>query len=707
MYKKAQKRLIISIIIAILILAVVGIIVVVINTKERGKEYIDSATGMSIKDGMPQPIYKVTDSMTDGYTNEGSDILRFVVYVETDYDTDLDNKRDLVKAVVQVPRKAATGEVKVPVIYEGSPYKAGTNYSDFNKDEKSQLTEDNLKNSPAPRVATGNSDTLTQAANADYRSWYYTFSDDSSESDEPEICIEGMKDYDDSLSRGYAVVQSAGLGTYDSEGIESCGSTLERDAFKSIVEWLHGDRVAYTNKSDNIRIDANWSNGKVAMTGFSYSAAIAYEVADTGVPGLETIIAVAGPYSWYDYVNSQGMIKERGNFDYISFLSSHCASRFFGDYDDDKLKHYEKYLGFLKKEADKARADYNEFWASRDYVTSPTNCHSSVLLIHGLNDDNVTSKQFDIARDRLKKAGCDVRTIIHQGGHSVPLSSTSRTNALYDGYTYDDIVNLWYAHYLLGLDNKATAFADIMCQSNITGEYALVSEWDSGEKRTHKLGEGAHIIDGNKGIGSNEELLENVLNGESSDLSACYSYSITESVTINGKIPVHLRIKSDYIGEGELPLEVYLVDYCEEPFPAYIVPEDKDQYASFIGENKSESMADYQVNANRKIISSGLIDLQNKDSGYAPASATKPAQRIDSGVYYDYVVYLKPNYYVVQPGHRLELYVTTTKFAEKINEGFNIEDYYKVPEKWTLNIDDSASFIELPVTKGSSDIKLK
>ena len=34
-------------------------------------------------------------------------------------------------------------------------------------------------------------------------------------------------------------------------------------------------------------------------------------------------------------------------------------------------------------------------------------------------------------------------------------------------------------------------------------------------------------------------------------------------------------------------------------------------------------------------------------------------------------------------------------------------DYYKVPEKRTLNIDDSSSFIELPVTKGSSDIKLK
>ena len=33
------------------------------------------------------------------YTNEGSDLLRFVVYVETDYDTDLDGKPDLIKTI--------------------------------------------------------------------------------------------------------------------------------------------------------------------------------------------------------------------------------------------------------------------------------------------------------------------------------------------------------------------------------------------------------------------------------------------------------------------------------------------------------------------------------------------------------------------------------------------------------------------------------
>ncbi|MBQ3404356.1 MAG: hypothetical protein IJG63_02935, partial [Oscillospiraceae bacterium] len=43
------------------------------------------------------------------YSNEDSDIIRFFVYVETDYDTDGDGQLDLVKALVQLPRSAAEG----------------------------------------------------------------------------------------------------------------------------------------------------------------------------------------------------------------------------------------------------------------------------------------------------------------------------------------------------------------------------------------------------------------------------------------------------------------------------------------------------------------------------------------------------------------------------------------------------------------------
>lgn len=76
--------------------------------------------------GTAQPILQYTNLRKADYTNEGSDILRFCVYVETDYDTDADGKADLVEALVQVPRSAAEGYYKAGVIYDPTPYGAGT-----------------------------------------------------------------------------------------------------------------------------------------------------------------------------------------------------------------------------------------------------------------------------------------------------------------------------------------------------------------------------------------------------------------------------------------------------------------------------------------------------------------------------------------------------------------------------------------------------
>ena len=59
--------------------------------------------------GMAQPIFPyTTGSVETGYSNADSDVIRYCVYVETNYDTDDDGKLDLVKAVVQVPRAAAS-----------------------------------------------------------------------------------------------------------------------------------------------------------------------------------------------------------------------------------------------------------------------------------------------------------------------------------------------------------------------------------------------------------------------------------------------------------------------------------------------------------------------------------------------------------------------------------------------------------------------
>ena len=76
--------------------------------------------------GMAQPIFPyTTGAVTEGYDNAKSDIIRYCVYVETNYDTDADGKRDLVKALVQIPRAAMEGDYKAATIYEARPYITG------------------------------------------------------------------------------------------------------------------------------------------------------------------------------------------------------------------------------------------------------------------------------------------------------------------------------------------------------------------------------------------------------------------------------------------------------------------------------------------------------------------------------------------------------------------------------------------------------
>ena len=55
------------------------------------------------ENGLAQPVFPLTDGKTgEKYDPATSSIVRYCVYVETDYDVDGDGKRDLVKAVVQV-----------------------------------------------------------------------------------------------------------------------------------------------------------------------------------------------------------------------------------------------------------------------------------------------------------------------------------------------------------------------------------------------------------------------------------------------------------------------------------------------------------------------------------------------------------------------------------------------------------------------------
>ena len=126
--------------------------------------------------GMAQPIFPyTTGEVTEGYSNDESDIIRYCVYVETNYDTDDDGKLDLVKALVQIPRAAMEGNYKAATIYEARPYITGCNES-MNPGENlgsEGYDISKLYSQPDKRVPAGTATTAEAAANADSADWYY------------------------------------------------------------------------------------------------------------------------------------------------------------------------------------------------------------------------------------------------------------------------------------------------------------------------------------------------------------------------------------------------------------------------------------------------------------------------------------------------------------------------------------------------------
>ena len=315
--------------------------------------------------GMAQPIFPyTTGEVTEGYSNDESDIIRYCVYVETNYDTDDDGKLDLVKALVQIPRAAMEGNYKAATIYEARPYITGCNES-MNPGENlgsEGYDISKLYSQPDKRVPAGTATTAEAATNANSADWYYW------NPSEWMYDYEDLNWYDYYLVRGFAVVECGGLGTKGSDGFETCGTDLEIDAFKCVIEWLHGDRVAYTDKTSNVAISADWSSGKVGMTGRSYAGTTQFGLATTGVAGLETIVPVAGIASWYEYTNSQG-ISTNSLVNYSERLGWYCNGRYLDPDDYATIaEKYGNYMYQIQQDQLKSNGDYSEHWATRDYT---------------------------------------------------------------------------------------------------------------------------------------------------------------------------------------------------------------------------------------------------------------------------------------------------------------------------------------------------
>ncbi|WP_223154743.1 Xaa-Pro dipeptidyl-peptidase [Aestuariibaculum sediminum] len=357
-----------------------------------------------------KPVFKYGQAQIVEAFNDPEKWIRHDLWVETNFDTDGDGKLDRMHVDVTRPYQTETDGLKLPVIYESSPYYAGVapNIKGVFWDVNHELGE-TPKDHVHPEVTRIGQRPII--SNSQVKKW---------------------------VPRGYIVVHSSSPGTGFSQGAPTVGGDNESLAPKAVIDWLNGRAKGYTEPYGSETVEAYWTTGKVGMTGTSYNGTIPLAAATTGVEGLEVIIPVAPNTSYYHYYRSNGLVRSPGGYlgEDIDVLYEFIHSG-----DESKRSYNNQFVrdSILRKNQDRITGDYNAFWASRDYLNDMDSMHAALLMSHGFNDWNVMPEHSYRIYKKAKDMGLNTQIYYHQFGHGGPPPL--------------DMMNKWFTHYLFGIDN--------------------------------------------------------------------------------------------------------------------------------------------------------------------------------------------------------------------------------------------------------------
>lgn len=333
------------------------------------------------------------------------------LWVETEFDSDTDGKPDRMHVSVTRPQQTDTEGLKVPVIYQTSPYYSGTGSNDakYFWSPRQELGSDPPKHDEAPSIEQQPRRTV--------------------------LSREHLKDW---VPRGFAVVHSSSPGTGLSQGCPTIGADNESLAPKAVIDWLCGRAKGFSTIDGEEEVKADWCTGKVGMTGTSYNGTLCLAAATTGVEGLEVIIPVAPNTSYYHYYRSHGLVRHPGGYmgEDIDVLYDFVNSGPTGKREHCNCEVRDK---TLLGQLDRKTGNYNDFWKGRDYIHDLAPMKAAMLMSHAFNDWNVMPEHSIRIFEAARAKGLPTQLFMHQGGHGGPPPLSQ--------------MNRWFSRYLYGIDN--------------------------------------------------------------------------------------------------------------------------------------------------------------------------------------------------------------------------------------------------------------
>ncbi|GGM09468.1 CocE/NonD family hydrolase [Micromonospora yangpuensis] len=583
----------------------------------RGGIAVLAATALAVLAASPQavaadepPTIVVSDGVTQpvfGY----SDAIRERLFIDSTFDSDNDGLRDIIAFDVMRPKATADG-LKVPVVMDASPYY--TTLCRGNDSEcKVDLDGDGLLDK--------------------WPLWYDNYF----------------------VPRGYAVILLDMVGTGNSTGCPTTNANQDNLSAKQAINWLNG-RATARNAAGEV-VKADWHNGKSGMIGKSYDGSLAMATAVTGVQGLTTIVPIGGPSEYYDYVRSNGVVT-RGN-SYVSYLANVVTNPERRDY----CKPVRDALGAADGDE---HGDYTAFWNERSYVKKVPKQSASVLLYHGINDDNVRADHMSKYWYALAENDIPRKLWISQEGHVDPFDSRRAV--------WVDTLHRWFDFWLQGVANG------IMDEPRLDIERAA-DVWEThadwpipGKVDTEVFLQPATSGAGGLGLvptakpatgrfqDSRTQSQNTMINNPGvvqPHRLAFLSEPLTAPLHISGTPTMQIRASAD---QTDTNFGVILVDYGTDERVAHrasgegiITLDTQDCW----GESSATDDACYRqtvkrvATADTELVTKGIMDAQNRQS-------IRVAVPLVPGESYNFSWPLLPEDYVFKPGHRIGVIVVAS-----------------------------------------------
>lgn len=539
------------------------------------------------------PVFKDGEAQIVEAFNDPTKWIRHDLWVETEFDTDGDGKLDRMHVDVTRPYQTEKEGLKLPIVYESSPYFAGTaslqNGVMWNVNHELGATPP--KRTHPEVIRRGKRPIIS---NSQIRTW---------------------------VPRGYIVVHSSSPGTGLSDGSPTVGGDNESLAPKAVIDWLCGRAKGFSSREGNEEVKAFWSSGKVGMTGTSYNGTIPLAAATTGVQGLEAIIPIAPNTSYYHYYRSNGLVRSPGGYlgEDIDVLYDFIHSG-----DEAKRAYGNKVIRDteMANNQDRVTGDYNDFWAGRDYLNDMKPMKAALLMSHGFNDWNVMPEHSYRIYQKAKEMGLDTQIYYHQNGHGGPPPMK--------------MMNRWFTRYLFGVRNgvENDAHAWIVREDDKRSDPTPYKEYPNPEAKSVQLnlGKGGQTA-GSLGFtkaAKGTEILVDDASISGNDLAQSKNSKnrllyvtpvLKEDVHLSGLASITVKIASS---KPAANLSVWLVSL------------------PWNGE-KGAKITD-------NIITRGWADLQNHKS-LRKSSPLKP------GVFYEMTFDLQPDDQIIKKGQQIGLMI--------------------------------------------------